>query len=286
MDDIFVDDLVDAVEPGKAFLKEGKFPESPLRLPDLDPTDRTARASDGGLQFFAPGLHAGQTAEWRETLGVFASNRDPATRNSVIFRGWNYGAGAAQLNPAYASIGSGEEFAYQPTGNNETWSESHPLRFTAPGGLEKRLVSGFGEWATGRTAVALIGTNGFLQYQPLVGNLVSLMSWQSASIDVSGNGFYFSETNKRYLNQRNANANGFISLPYVGTNDEVFVGYDPYIQNIPPLCTRDIHLIPMAAADVITPSWGVKLFWDLTTDALSAKSYTGTVFRYTGARRL
>lgn len=286
MDDIFVDDLVDAVEPGKYFLKNGKFPELPLALPGLDPTDREAGVSAGGLQYFAPGLREGQTAEWRETLGTFDNNREPDTLNSCIFRGWNYGAGASQINAAYGSIGSGEEFAYQPPGRTETWSESHPLRFTPPGGGERRIFSGYGYWETGQTWLACTATEGVLQYQPIVGPLVNLISWGSESISVGGNGFYFPQSGRGYLQQLNANANAFLSLPYAGSEDEIIAGHDPLINNIPPLRTRDIHLMPVAAADVIAPTSGVKLFWDATSDSLSAKNAAGTVFKYSGSRRL
>lgn len=284
--DVFVDDIVDALPIGKDFLKTGRFPEHPLEMPSLDPLDRTARVSNGGLQYFAPGLANGDTAEYRTTLATFDSNRDTGTLNSCTFRGWNYGAGASQINPAFGSIGSGEEFAYQPPGGTETWSETHPARFTPPGGLEKRFLSGYGDWATGRTAFSFSSTQGYLQYQPLVGATTNLISWQSESIDVGGNGFYFPQSGNRYLQQLNANANGFLSLPYAGTGDEIIVGHDPYLGTIPPLCARDIHLIPVAAANVIAPTSGVKLFWDSATDSLSAKTTAGTVLRYSGTRRL
>jgi hypothetical protein len=286
MPDVYVDDIVDALPLGKTLLKTGKFPEAPVTLPGLDPTDRNWSVSDGCLQFFAPGLKAGQTAEWRESLATFDSNRDVTTLNSCIFRGWNYAAGG-QINAAYGTIGSGEEFAYQPTGNNETWSEIHPARFIPPGGLEKRLISGYGDWATGRTGILVSGSEGSIRYQPTVGASIDLIYWgSSSSMNVQGNGFYFPQSGNRYLQQLNANANGFLSLPYAGSGDEIFVGYDPHLQNIPPLCARDIHLIPVAAANVITPTSGVKLFWDSATDSLSAKTTAGTVLRYSGSRRL
>lgn len=287
MEDIFVDDIVDAVLPGTSFLKNGAFPELPLKLPGLDPSNRNERHSEGGLQFLAPGLANGQTAEYRETLATFASNRDAATRNSCIFRGWNYGAGTVQINAAYGSIGSGEEFAYQPPFNTETWSETHVARFTAPGGLEKRIVSAYGDWGSGRTGFFIGGTEGAFRYTPVVGASIDVISWfGSSSLNVQGNGFYFSTNNQRYLQQLNATADAFLSLPYAGNEDEIIVGYDPRLERIPPLQARDIHLIPVAAANVITPTSGAKLFWDSATDSLSAKNTAGTVFKYSGARRL
>lgn len=113
-----------------------------------------------------------------------------------------------------------------------------------------------------------------------------LIQWGSPSISVSGNGFYFDQAGRTFLQQLNASGTAYHSLMYLDSNDEVVVGNNALLQRIPPLRARDIRLIPAAAADVIAPETGVKLFWDSATDTLSAKNAAGTVVRYSGVRRL
>lgn len=255
------------------------FAEKPVVAPGLDPTDRTARASLGWRSLFGPGLTADDTAEWREQLGTFDSNRDATTRNTARFWGWNYQNGAAQIDQAFGSIGGSEENSYQPPVPGETWSEEH-WRFTPPGGNERRPVTFYGSWTTGATGLTLAGTGLSLQFKPADGSTATeVLNWNAnTALNVQGLGFWYATNNAVYNRQLNAAADAYVALPYADALNRVVVGYDYAAGVVADQIGRGLVMQHRTEGSVATPAAGyTTLFYDSADGVLKQKNSAGVV---------
>ena len=244
--------------------------------PGIDPTVRTAVTAAGSRSVYGPGQNAGETATWREVIASFTNNRDSNTVNTCIFRGFNYGAGAAQIDGSKGSVGSGEENSYQPLSPAETWCEWHN-RGTAPGGVERRFFSGYVSWETGRTGLTITVTNFGLEYQPLVGSPTQMLSFVNGGSINLNVPFIYATTSSPVIYQLENGSGYYIYLPYVATNNEIIRGWNPNQSRIPIGRERGIHFDPTAPADIPTPATGATLFFSSATSAWASKDSSGTV---------
>lgn len=273
----FVAEIIDASALGKSLLKDGVFPESAVRMPDLDPTTRTERQSSGYQLWRAPGPDAG-TVEFRRRIGTFDDGN--GGRNAVMTEGWNIAdAGNGQINSLWGSCRWGLEHSFYQSGTRT--SEIHNAEFTKPGGTPKRAFTSQMRWDTGYYGAIHSGTAGDLRYDPLVGSSVQLISWDgSPSMNVGGNGFYYGDSGSYRNRQINGAGTYFVGLPYVSGND-VVLGFDPGVGafGLPAIgVARGLRFLVSAAADIPTPAAGYKtLFVNSSGGGLAFKDESGTV---------
>lgn len=263
------------------------YREIPIGFPGLEPEDRTPRLSTGYRSILAPGLDPGDVAEWREGITTYDGNADPNTRNTCIFRGWNLKQNCTHIDPDFGYIGGGEEHCFELF-SGQPKSESHPVRWAVPGGIERRLIHTEGEWVNGQSTTYLRGTQGSIEYAPADGSAaVSMLGWLGNNLYLggltgTGTPLLVQTNNYGFLWQFEAGHGYYIRLPYVNASNQVAAGHDGNTGLIPDFRHRGAIIEHRAANTVAAPGAGTTaLFVDSADGALKLRTPGGALLTVT-----
>lgn len=253
--------------------------DTKIALPGVDPSDRTARISNGRMDWVAPALANGEVI-FRRQFGTFDNQATPGLLNSTMEEGWNYQSGGSQIDPSLGSIGQAYEASYNP--KNDTIFSEWRIQTTMPGGKPQRPFEFVMQWSNGAVFAGVHGASVGIGYrgpngQPTVDNI----SIGNGTVEFSNAAFVNPLPGVSYYRQRNTDGTAFVELPYLdhlpSIGDVIRCGYDPGAGVERPFRAGSYWLPSQSAANVPTPPDGRVMFWDAGTDSLALKGPTGEV---------